>query len=81
MYVFIYSSLLFITVLLNISFCFMCLGVLYIFICVPHLCLAPGVQKRASVPLELELQMGCELLWVLGIEYGTSAGAARAHDC
>ena len=41
-------------------------------------CFALGSQKRASCPLELELQRAVTTTWVLGTQSRSSARAASA---
>lgn len=43
------------------------------YVCAEHACNAHGIQKKASDPMELELQM--PKLWKLGTEPGYSARA------
>lgn len=38
-------------------------------VCVQYVCNGPEGQKMASRPLELELQMMCAAIWVLGIKF------------
>ena len=56
----------------------MCLDVLPAHISVHHVCTTQGGQKRASVPLELELLAGSQLavLWVQATYLGFSEKAA-----
>ena len=47
-----------------------------------HKCSAQGDQKRASDPLELELEVVVSpLMWVLGTELGSSARTACILNC
>lgn len=60
---------------------FMCMGILPAYMSTPLVCLVSlEVRKMELEPLELQLQVGCELPWVLGIEFQSSKRAVRLHD-
>ena len=50
-------------------------------VCAPHACSAHRDRKRAFDPLALEFQaVGSHLMWVLGTETGSSAGAGSTQN-